>query len=126
MFVILNVFYYLLKKVGNPTPLFGASGLVSLMIGAIILNVVALIDIEKNGYFIGNGFYAFGIFISILSLVYFYAKKHKAQIQITTPTHSHFFVVGLLLSVIVALFIICANENRERLTKLHGVTSSLY
>lgn len=65
MFIFLNVFYYLLKKVGNLTPLLGASGLVSLMIGAIILDIVALIDIEKNGYFVGNGYYAIGLFIFI-------------------------------------------------------------
>lgn len=117
LIIIINRVYFFLVKVKNQTPFFGAIVLVSLLLNILLNNLITVIHLLSDKPNKIDGIVYYSIWGVITVLVYFYARKRKAQIEEVKPSTSlNLLVVGIFLFALLS-FIWCANINRKKLSE---------
>ncbi len=117
--VILNRVYFILTKIKNQSPLFGASVIVSLLVFFNIGNIILFKYSFSESYHkinIGIGLF---VLLIIFTIVFLFAKSKKQDIindDIEISTFKKVVIIVIFLFTAI-LFIFLANINRQKIFK---------
>ncbi len=117
MVLILNMVYWFLTSVKNPSPFLGAVILVTLLIGVSLRNLLLTFYAFKPEPMITNNGRDFLILGVVFILMYWFSTKKRDQIEAARveATKLQSWVIALLFISTLVAFILLANVNREKI-----------
>lgn len=117
LIVILNRVYLFLTKVKNQSPLFGASGILMLLIYATLNNLLLFVYAFKS-YPLKIEYYIDFIEMGLIFIgIYYYAYKNKEKVinhSLFSGLRNNLFVILLYVFTVVS-FVFLANINRAKI-----------
>ena len=117
LIVILNRVYLFLTKVKNQSPLFGACGILMLLIYATLNNLILFFYAFKSYPLKIKNYIDFIEMGLIFIAIYYYAYKNKQKVinhSLFSGVRNNLFVILLYIFTVVS-FIFLANINRQKI-----------